>query len=140
MQDRLFGGLFLVCAMPMILDQKSRLLFVPIPWALAAFIVFATLGPQHLRPHLPAEFGPQIERFGAYFLMASAFALAYPSRKGVIVVGAVLGAIGLELGQGLVPGRDPGLPDAIAKAVGALAGVLTVIAAERLWRVLSPLA
>jgi VanZ family protein len=101
-------------------------------WSLAAFVVFATLGPQSLRPHLPPEFGAQAERFGAYFVTAAAFALAYPTRKLSIAGLVVFAAIILEIGQAFSPGRDPGVPDAIAKALGGLAGVIAVAGGERL--------
>jgi len=107
--------------------------FLLIPWGLAAFIAFSTLGPQHLRPHLPAQVGPQLERFGAYFLMALTFALTYPNRKGLIAVSGTVAAILLELGQGMVPGRDPGLPDVIAKGFGNLTGVAAEAVLEQVW-------
>jgi len=107
--------------------------FVLVPWILAVGIVFATLGPQHLRPHLPPQIGPQGERFGAYLLMASTFTLAYPNRKRLIVLGGAIAAVLLELGQGLVPGRDPGLPDAVAKILGNVTGVLITASLEGLW-------
>jgi VanZ family protein len=89
-------------------------------WALAAFIVFATWAPQGLRPHLASA---PVERFGAYFLTAAAFVLAYPRRPVLLSVAAVSFAVVLELGQFLAPGRDPGLPDAIEKALGGVCGV-----------------
>jgi hypothetical protein len=88
-------------------------------WLLIGGIVFATLGPQHLRPHLG---DPQMERFGAFFLAAAVSVLAYPRRPITIAVLAVLVAIGLELGQLFVPGRDAAAPDAIAKALGGVCG------------------
>jgi VanZ family protein len=117
------------------MSQAKRLspAFALIPWALAAYIVFATLGPQHLRPHLPPQMGAQVERFGAYFVLMAAFALAYPTRKPWLAVGGAVAAVLLELGQGLTPDRDPGVQDAIAKACGAVAGVLFVVVAERTW-------
>ncbi|MFI4976347.1 MAG: hypothetical protein ACHP84_17575 [Caulobacterales bacterium] len=100
-------------------------------WGLAAYIVFVTLGPQSLRPHL----GPaQLERFAAYFVTAGAFVLAYPKRPLTIAVAGVLLAILLELGQLFVPGRDAGLPDAIAKALGALAGAAVAAGFNSRWR------
>ena len=102
------------------LNTIARRGAVAIAWSLAAFIVFATLGPQSLRPHL----GPaQLERFGAYFVTTAAFVAAYPSRPRLIGMAGVAAAVLLELAQALAPGRDPGVPDAIAKALGALAGV-----------------
>jgi len=102
-----------------------------IAWSLAAFIVFSTLGPQSERPHM----GPaQLERFGAYFVTASAFVVAYPRRPALIAICAVVGAVSLELGQLLVPGRDAGAPDALAKALGGLCGTLMTTAGAEIWR------
>ena len=88
-------------------------------WALLGFVVFATWGPQSLRPHLG---GAQFERFGAYFVAAMAFVFAYPRRPLLIAVAAVIVALFLELGQLFIPGRDAGVADAIAKSLGGLAG------------------
>ena len=113
--------------------------FLLIPWGLAAFIAFSTLGPQHLRPHLPAQVGPQLERFGAYFLMALTFALTYPNRKGLIAVSGTVAAILLELGQGMVPGRDPGLPD-VVKAITIQKitdAAISATRSQRAWKDLS---
>jgi len=100
-------------------------------WSLAAFVVFATICPQNLRPHLA---GAQLERFGAFFVTASMFVLAYPSRPRMIAAGAVVAAILLELAQLLAPGRDAGVPDAIAKASGGVCGVLATLIALALLR------
>jgi hypothetical protein len=87
--------------------------------ALVTGIAFATLCPQSMRPHLG---NGQIERFGAFFVTAAAFASAFP-RRPVLVATALVGvAIGLELSQLLVPGRDAGVPDAIEKSCGAVVG------------------
>jgi hypothetical protein len=100
-----------------------------IAWGLAAFIVFATWGPQGLRPHLASA---PVERFGAYFLTAAAFVFAYPKRPMLIGTAAVGFAVVLELGQFLAPGRDPGMPDAIEKASGGVCGAAAAAAARRL--------
>jgi len=113
------------------MPQFLRLLAVVAAWGLLGGIVLATLGPQRLRPHLGDA---QLERFGAYFLTASAFVLAYPRRPLVIAVASATIAVVLELGQFFAPGRDPGFPDAIAKALGGIAGALLMACAWRLWR------
>ncbi|MDR3507903.1 MAG: hypothetical protein P4L64_08420 [Caulobacteraceae bacterium] len=99
-------------------------------WVLAAFVVFATLGPQGLRPHLGDA---QTERFAAYFVTAAAFVIAYPRRAALVAPSAVAIAILLELGQRLAPGRDAGLHDAIAKAMGGVAGALAADLGLILW-------
>ena len=105
--------------------------WILIAWALVAFIVFATLGPQSLRPHLG---DPELERFGAYFVTAVAFVLAYPRRPWTIALAAVVVAAFLELGQLFVPGRDAGLPDAVAKALGGVSGAAVATAILRMLR------
>jgi VanZ family protein len=105
-----------------------RLAWTLIAWTLVAGIVFATLGPQSLRPHLG---NAQIERFGAYFVTAVALVLAYPRRPWTIALSAVTVAVLLELGQLIVPGRDAGIPDAIAKALGGVSGAAVATALSR---------
>jgi VanZ family protein len=100
-------------------------------WSLAAFIVFATLGPQSDRPHV----GPaQIERFGAYFVTAGAFVFAYPRRPWLIALCVAGAAVLLEMAQLLAPGRDAGVPDAVAKVLGGLDGTLFAYVVVRIWR------
>jgi len=112
------------------IPQILRALAVVAAWGLLVFIVFATLGPQRLRPHLGDA---QLERFGAYFLTASAFVLAYPRRPWSIAAASATVAVVLELGQFFAPGRDPGVADAIAKALGGVSGSLLMGLAWRLW-------
>jgi len=101
-----------------------------VAWGLAAFIVYATLGPQNLRPHLGDA---RLERFGAYFVTAAAFVVAYPKRPLTIAIAAVTAAVLLEAGQLLIPGRDARVIDAITKAFGGLAGVAAAAASSALW-------
>jgi len=101
-------------------------------WCLGVVIVVVTLGPQAWRPRLADA---QTERFGAYFLTAAAFAMAYPKRRLTVGSMIVVAAVGLELAQFAAPGRDPGLKDALAKALGGLAGVTTIAACSTLLRI-----
>jgi len=105
-----------------------RIAWILIAWTLVAGIVFATLGPQSLRPHLGDA---QLERFGAYFVTAVALVLAYPRRPWTIALAVVAVAVLLELGQLIVPGRDAGVPDAIAKALGGVSGAAVAAALSR---------
>jgi hypothetical protein len=98
-------------------DPRAALL----AWTLVIGVVFATLGPQSLRPHLG---DPQIERFCAFFITAGACVIAYPRRPMLIALGAVALAVLLECGQIVVPGRDAGLDDALAKALGGASGAI----------------
>jgi VanZ family protein len=118
----------------MTITALGRLAWKSVPWALACFIVFATWGPQSLRPHLG---DPQVERFGAYFVTTIAFVFAYPRRPWTIAAAAVAVAVLLELGQLAIPGRDAGVPDAIAKALGGLAGDAVAVALLKAGRILA---
>lgn len=90
-------------------------------WLLAILILLWTWGPVRLRP----QFGhPQWERFGAYFVLGLAMALAYPRRRRWVAAGIILAAVVLEAGQMLFPGRDARLPDVLAKVAGGAFGVL----------------
>jgi len=96
-------------------------------WSLAAAIVLMTLGPVGLRP----QFGhPSLERFAAYLALGAVFSIAYPRHRLWVATAVVCAAVGLEAGQLLVPGRDARVPDAMAKALGAVSGVLFVIGVQ----------
>ena len=97
----------------------AKLLATPVAWLMVCGLMFATLCPQTLRPHLGDA---QVERFAAYFLATGAFVVAYPRRPLFIAGLMVLGGASLELAQLLAPGRDPGVADAIEKGCGALVG------------------
>jgi VanZ like family len=112
------------------ITRRFRWALIAAAWALAGFIAFATLCPQTLRPHLADA---QFERFGAYFVTAGAFVLAYPRRPVLIAVAATAFAILLELGQLIAPGRDAGVPDVIAKVLGGLCGTAIASLFPRLW-------
>jgi VanZ family protein len=115
------------------IDPPSRLRQVALlaAWALVVFIVFATLGPQRMRPHLARA---SLERFGAFFLLAAAFTAAYPKRPWAIAAAAVGFAVVLELGQFVAVGRDPGVKDVIEKALGGMFGVAVAVAVSGLDR------
>jgi hypothetical protein len=92
-------------------------------WSLAVAIVVMTLGPIGLRP----QFGhPSMERFAAYLALGGAFSLGYPRHRAWVALAVVCGAMGLEMGQLLVPGRDARVGDALVKVFGAVTGVLFV--------------
>jgi VanZ family protein len=98
-------------------------------WILALAVAVMTWGPLTDRP----QFGlPQTERFLAYFVLASVFAVAYPRRPRLVALGLLIGAIALEIGQAFFPHRDPRLPDVLAKAAGAVVGVLAINLLRRL--------
>ena len=92
-------------------------------WTMLALVTYWTLCPLSARPKLAP---PELERFGAYFVLGALFALT-TSRPRVLAVSLVGVGVGLEFAQLFVPGRDAAVPDAIEKALGALAGISTVV-------------
>ncbi|CAM5396367.1 hypothetical protein MAUB1S_06747 [Mycolicibacterium aubagnense] len=102
---------------------------------LLALIVFATLSPIGLRPHLGDA---NLERALAYLLLGSALALSFPRhamRMAVFVVGI---AAVLEALQLIDPGRHGRIEDMIVKAAAGLIGIGVVVLAGRLLRRSSP--
>lgn len=102
-----------------------------IGWAAVALVIVATLSPIGARPHI-AHIGPQIERFAAYLVAAAALAIAYPGRKGVILLCIVAGAAGLELAQHFEASRHARALDAAVKIMGGVSGLAVVTLCERL--------
>jgi len=89
-------------------------------WCLAAFIVYSTLSPIGLRPESGAP--PDIERFGAFFVLSLTFALGYPRSRQRVAMALMLAAVLLELAQGLSPSRHGRPADAAFKVLGAGSG------------------
>ncbi len=98
---------------------------------LLALIVFATLSPIGLRPHLGDA---NLERALAYVLLGSALALSFPRhtiRTAVFVVGI---AAVLELLQLIDPGRHGRIEDMVIKAAAGLIGIAAITLVGRLLR------
>ena len=91
-----------------------------IAWAILAFIVFATLSPIGLRPHLE-DVG--VERFGAFAFVGLLFGLAYPKRLWLVLILVVGTACILEALQHLTPDRHGHVSDAVVKLFGGVVGV-----------------
>jgi len=98
---------------------KPSPLFLALAGAGVLGIVYATLCPIGLRPHFASA---NLERFGAYFGLGGLLALAFPRRRLWVIATVTLLAVGLEMGQLLVPGRDGRVSDAAVKALGGLTG------------------
>ncbi|HEV7328799.1 MAG TPA: VanZ family protein [Bosea sp. (in: a-proteobacteria)] len=113
-------------------DLSLRRWAALIGWGVVAIVVVATLSPIGARPHI-THFGPQLERFAAYLVAAAALAVAYPARKGVILVCIIAGAAGLELAQHFEASRHARAFDAAVKIMGGLSGLAVVTLCERLW-------
>ena len=90
-------------------------------WVCLAAIAFVTLGPLDLRPE--SGMPPHLERFVAYAIVGTLFALAYPRYilfAAVVVLGA---AVLFELLQLLAPSRHGTVIDATVKVFGGLIGL-----------------
>ncbi len=96
---------------------------------LLALIVFATLSPIGLRPHLGDA---NLERALAYLLLGMALALSFPRhaiRTAFFLVGI---AIVLEMLQLIDPGRHGRIEDMIVKAAAGVVGIAVIALAGRL--------
>ncbi|WP_292567310.1 hypothetical protein [Mesorhizobium sp.] len=96
--------------------------------ALLAIIIFATLSPIQMRPHLAEA---NVERALAYVLLGFALAIGFPNRLYQVVIFVAVTAGMLELLQLIDPGRHARLIDALVKA---LAGVVGVVAGHLIVR------
>jgi hypothetical protein len=86
-----------------------------------AAIVFVTLCPIGLRPHLA---GPNAERFGAWLVLGLLVQLAAGRRVAAPTAAVIAAALALEYAQHLAPGRHGEVPDALVKAIGGALGCL----------------
>lgn len=93
---------------------------IVLAWAVLALIVFATLSPIGLRPHIGSV---GVERFGAFAVVGLLFGLAYPRHFWVVLLLVVGTALLLEALQRLTPDRHGEIPDALVKFVGGVVGV-----------------
>jgi hypothetical protein len=98
-------------------------------WLVLIAILIVTVGPIKIRPVTgePVD----IERFLAFFIVGTLFALAYP-RHWISVLTLVVGSAALfELLQRIAPGRHGEIIDFMVKAAGGFAGVAIGSAARR---------
>ncbi|MER9299078.1 hypothetical protein NKI38_21665 [Mesorhizobium sp. M0621] len=89
--------------------------------ALLAIIIFATLSPIQMRPHLAEA---NVERALAYVLLGFALALGFPNRLYQAVIFVTVTAGILELLQIIDPGRHAHFADALVKACAGIVGIL----------------
>ncbi len=101
--------------------MASRL-FKFLPWLALAAIVFVTVSPIRMRPQDFASV--DIDRAGAFAVMALLFVLAYPRQWLLCAILLIVGAGSIELLQVLSPSRHAHLDDAAVKAAGAAIGCL----------------
>jgi apolipoprotein N-acyltransferase len=112
----------------------SRKIFKLVAWGSLVFIVFATLSPIGLRPHVTSV---NLERFGAFVMAGLLFGLAYPNRFWLVLT-IVVGAAGvLEVLQVLTPDRHGEASNAFVKIAGGGFGVGVAALIHRLWIMMS---
>ncbi|MDB5502407.1 MAG: hypothetical protein JWR89_2309 [Tardiphaga sp.] len=97
-----------------------RKILIAAAWAILGVIVFATLSPIGLRPHLGSV---GVERFGAYAAVGMLFGLAYPRRFWTVLAMVAGIAVVLEAMQHLTPDRHGEPLDAAVKLAGGVVGV-----------------
>ena len=115
------------------LNRNPRRIATVIGWSAALIITFVTLAPIGSRPHL-LDAGPDIERFIAFLVLAGALTIAYPQRRGMVLVLTIGLVIGLEMAQLLEPTRHGRPHDAVVKGLGAIAGIALAVGMARLSR------
>ncbi len=98
----------------------------------ARLILFSTISPIELRPHTLTTVN--VDRAGAYAFAGMIFVLAYPRHWMQIGLLLVVRALGFEFLQEFSTTRHARLHDALVKAGGAIAGVVTGYAINRVRR------
>jgi VanZ family protein len=98
-------------------------------WMLLAVIVYSTLAPFDMRPRLGTSVN--LERFGAFALLAALFALHYPRRMVLVVLCVTAAAIGIELLQLSLADRHARMSDIVVKVAGGVSGVAVAWLVER---------
>lgn len=88
--------------------------------ALFAIIVFATLSPIQMRPHIADA---NLERGLAYVLLGLAVAIGFPNRLYQVAIFIICTAGVLEMLQIVDPGRHARFLDAFLKASAGIAGI-----------------
>lgn len=119
-------------------DQLRRFATV-LGWGALLVILFATLSPLDLRPHIP-ELGADIERFLAYLAAGGLLAFAYPRQRWFVLGGMVVFALGLEWAQTWEATRHGRPHDVVVKVLGTLSGGGLAVSLDYLGRRLRRLA
>jgi VanZ family protein len=112
--------------------MKSRL-------ALALKLVFVigviAIGVLSLLPatQAPSLFPDKFEHLAAYALVGLVGGLAFPTRRATIllIVGLLMLAIALEIGQEFVPGRATDVADAVFSGLGACCALVPRLVSRR---------
>ncbi|MER9188304.1 hypothetical protein [Mesorhizobium australicum] len=90
---------------------------------LLAIIIFATLSPIQMRPHMG---DPNFERALAYVLFGLTLGLGFPSRVARTTATVVFVAATLEFMQAFDPGRHARISDGSLKALAGICGIVAV--------------
>ncbi len=111
---------------PTVVESRTRAMVVKIArvaaWLLVVAIVVMTLGPPTVRP--VSGYNRSLEHVAAFALLGLAFGLAYPSRRLLLALIAIVAAALMETGQLIVPGRHAYFNDFVINAAGACAGLV----------------
>lgn len=87
---------------------------------LLAIIIFSTLSPIQMRPHIAEA---NVERALAYVLLGFVLALGFPNRLYQAAIFVIVTAGVLELLQIIDPGRHARFADALVKASAGIVGI-----------------
>ncbi len=101
--------------------QRIRIVFQVIAWALAAAIVFLSIGPASTRPVTGA--GQNFEHLTIFLATGMAFGLGYPSRLRFLFVAMFAFSGAVEVAQMMAPGRHARLSDFVTDATASCLGV-----------------
>ena len=98
-----------------------RRFFQAVAWALAAAIIFLSIGPASTRPVTGA--GQNFEHLMIFLAMGMAFGLGYPCRFRLLFVAMFAFAGAVEIAQMWAPGRHARLSDFMTDATASCLGV-----------------
>ena len=98
-----------------------RRFFQAVAWALAAAIIFLSIGPASTRPVTGA--GHNFEHLMIFLAMGMAFGLGYPCRFRLLFVAMFAFSGAVEIAQIMVPGRHARLSDFVTDAAASCLGV-----------------
>lgn len=90
-------------------------------WAAILLILFSTLSPIDIRPHV-ADWSADTERFLAYAMAGALLCFAYPRQRWLVLAAILAVALGLEWAQTWEATRHGRPHDAVVKMVGAILG------------------
>lgn len=100
-------------------------------WLVLLAILAVTISPIQFRP-ITGE-PVDLERFAAFFMVGTLFALAYPRHWMAVLLLTVGCAGAFELMQRLAPGRHGEFLDFVFKAIGAMSGIAVGCGLSRIY-------